>query len=85
MIMKMDMDDAEDEGCNQAVDVFKRQREFQSHLLTQSASGVQPDSEGMFQFVDRCSDKMGVWESHFTTPLRKTNNFVDGPYMMTAI
>ena len=86
----VDMDDSEDKWCNQAVNVFEHQGKFQSHLLTQSGNGLQPDSEGMFEFelqpfVDLRSDKMGVWQRHFTARLWQTNNFVDIPHLATAI
>ncbi|KAJ7375311.1 hypothetical protein OS493_002059 [Desmophyllum pertusum] len=83
-------DKEEDECCNDAMEAFERQRAFQSHLMTQGGSGLNPDAEGMFEFdiqpfEDRRSDRMGVHERHFITQLRQTNNFVDRPHLARAI
>ena len=72
------------------MDAFEHQREFQTHLLTQSGCGVQPDFESMFEFelqpfVDQRGDKMGVWERYLITRFLQTNNYMDSPHLATTI
>lgn len=80
----------EDVVCNQVVDSFERNREFQSHLIQQSGGAIDPNVEGRIDFVlepfkDRISNRMGVRERIFQTTMRQTGNFIDQPQLSSAL
>jgi len=69
-------DSDEDEICQEALDRFERQHQFQTQLLQQSGGGMDASADGAFEFqvgnyVDRISPRMGVRERHFNTRLRQ--------------
>jgi len=74
-------DSDEDEICQEVLDRFERQHQFQTNLLQQSGAGGLDASMGTFDFelqpyVDRLSNRMGVRERHFNTRLRQRGNFI---------
>ena len=69
-------DSDEDEICQEVLDRFERQHQFQTNLLQQSGAGGLDASGGTFDFkhqpyVDRLSSRLGVRERHFNTQLRQ--------------
>ena len=86
------MEDSDDEVCNDVLDRFERQRDFQTQILQQSGGGgLDPQTPvGAFEFdlepfVNRQSSRMGVRKRHFNTRLRQTGNFVDSPHVVQAL
>jgi len=81
----------EDEVCQEALDRFERQHQFQTHLLQQSgAGGLDASAEGAFEFelkpyVDRLSSRLGVRERHFNTQLRQRGNFIGNENISRAL
>ena len=81
----------EDDLCQEALDSFERQHQFQTNLLQQSgAGGLDASADGVFEFqvgnyVDRRSTRMGVYERHFNTRLRQTGNFIPGQNITEAL
>ena len=80
----------EDEVCQETLDRFERQHQFQTHLLQQSGAGGLDASTGTFDFelqpyVDRLSTRMGVRERHFNTRLRQTGNFIPNENITQAL
>ena len=80
----------EDEICQEALDRFERQHQFQTHLLEQSGGGMDASAEGAFEFdldnyVDRLSSRMGVRERHFKTQLRQTGNLIPDQNITEAL
>jgi len=80
-----------DEGdlCQEALDRFERQHQFQTHLLEQSGGGLD-GAEGAFEFqldnyVDRLSTRMGVRERHFKARLRQTGNLIPNENITEAL
>ena len=79
----------EDEICQEALDRFERQHQFQTNLLQQSGGGL-ADSVGTFEFqlqpfVDRLSNRLGVRERHFNTRLRQRGNFIEDQNITEAL
>jgi len=80
----------EDEICQEALDRFERQHQFQTNLLQQSGAGGLADSMGTFDFelqpfVDRLSNRLGVRERHFNTRLRQRGNFIEDQNLTEAL
>ena len=83
-------DSDEDEICQEALDRFERQHQFQTQLLQQSGGGMDASAEGAFEFelgnyVDRISARMGVRERHFNTRLRRTGNLIPDQNITEAL
>jgi len=79
----------EDEICQEALDRFERQHQFQTQLLQQSGGGLD-GAQGAFEFeldpyVDRLSSRMGVRERHFATRLRQRGNFIPNENITQAL
>jgi len=82
-------DSEEDEICQEVLDRFERQHQFQTELL-QEGGGALGEAQGTFDFevqpyVDRLSSRMGVRERHFKTQLRQRGNFIDGQNIAQAL
>jgi len=82
-------DSEEDEICQDVLDRFERQHQFQTNLLQQSGGGLDA-SMGTFDFelqpyVDRLSSRMGVRERHFKTQLRQRGNFIPNENITQAL
>ena len=80
----------EDDICQEALNRFERQHQFQTHLLQQSGAGGLADSVGTFDFelqpfVDRLSSRLGVRERHFNTRLRQRGNFIEDQNITEAL
>ena len=80
----------EDEICQEALDRFERQHQFQTNLLQQSGAGGLADSVGTFEFelqpfVDRLRKRLGVRERHFNTRLRQRGNFTEDQNITEAL
>ena len=83
-------DSDEDEVCQEALDRFERQHQFQTRLLEQSGGGMDAGAEGAFEFqldnyVDHLSTRMGVRERHFKTQLRQTGNLIPDQNITEAL
>ena len=82
-------DSEEDEICQDVLDRFERQHQFQTNLLQQSG-GALGDAQGAFHFelqpyVDRLSSRMGVRERHFKTQLRQRGNYIEPTNITQAL
>ena len=80
----------EDDLCQEALDRFERQHQFQTHLLQQSGAGGLADSMGTFEFelqpfVNRLSRRLGVRERHFNTRLRQRGNLIPDQNITEAL
>ena len=80
----------EDEICQEALNRFERQHQFQTHLLQQSGAGgldtsVETSEFELQPYVDRLSNRLGVRERHFNTRLRQRGNFIEDQNITEAL
>ena len=80
----------EDEICQEVLDRFERQHQFQTNPFQQSGAGGLDASGETFDFelqpyVDRLSNRMGVRERHFNTQLRQRGNFIGNENISRAL
>ena len=71
------VDSEEEEACERTLNQF----EYQQNLARQSGGALRGDQPGRIDFnlqpfVDRCSERMGVHERHFTTRMSQSGNFI---------
>ena len=83
-------DSDEDEICQEVLERFERQHQFQTNLLQQSGAGGLDASGGTFDFelqpyVDRLTNRLGVRERHFNTRLRQRGNFIPNENISQAL